>query len=124
MRVGVSLITHATEDGPRLRARLGAALGIAEFDTSIAHGHHDNPIEISTASAGTSAVSAIANAAGSAALEGAVRERLSGGKLHLRLDKQEIAAGRLALSESDPVKVTVTVPGGLAGDYRRVLGLD
>ena len=122
MRVGVSLITHATEDGARLRARLGAALSITEFSTSVTRGHHDNPIEVSTALAGAAAASAIADAVGSAALEDAVRERLSGGKLHLRLDKQEIAAGRLALSESDPVKITMTVPGGSADEYRRVLG--
>ena len=124
MRVGISIITHATEDGPRLRACLGAALSITKFNTSVTHGHHDNPIEISTASAGTSAVSAIAGATGPATLEDIIRERRSDGKLHLRLDKQEIAAGRLVLSESDPIKVTIMVPGGSADDYRRVLGLD
>lgn len=120
MNVRVSLITHATEDGERVRRGLARALGIEGFSTTGCEGHHGNPIELSSASAPPSAAAAIARAAGPEALESALRGREPEGKLHLRLDKQEITGGRLALSGSDPVRVTITVPGG---DYRGALGL-
>lgn len=120
MKVRVSLITHATEDGERVRRGLARALGVGDFSTAGCEGHHGNPIELSSASAPPSAAAAIARAAGPGALGSALRAREPGGRLHLRLDKQEIAEGRLALSESDPVRVTITVPGG---DYEGALGL-
>ena len=121
MKARISLITHATEDGERIRANLGRALGVGSFETSVLRGHHDNPIEVSSADAPGSAAAAIAGAVGAAALGEAAKEGLDGGRVHLRLDKQEIAEGRLALSRSDPVKVTVSVPG--RGDCLRAMGL-
>lgn len=121
MRVRVSLITHATEDGGRVRAGLAGALGIGAFQTSVQRGHHDNPIEVSVADAPESAASAIADAVGAGALGEAAREGLEGGRVHLRLDKQEISEGRVALSRADPVRITISVPGH--GDCLRALGL-
>lgn len=112
----VSVITHATEDGERVRANLARLLGAKEFSTRTLEGHHGNPIEVSSAEA-PGAASAVGGAVPPAQLEAAL-EGQEGGKVYLRLDKQEASEGRIALSGSDPVRVEMPARG-----CRRAMGL-
>lgn len=112
--IEVSVITHATEDGRRVRSQISRLLGAGPFETRTVEGHHGNPIEVSSAPA-PGAAEAIGGAATPEELERAAGRR--GGKVYLRLDKQRISEGRVALSESDPVRIAV------GGSCRRALGL-
>lgn len=120
MRAGVSVITHATEDGARVLANLARLLGAEEFETSTSEGHHGNPIRVSSALS-PGAAPAIGGAVPPGELEEALERGRQGGRIYLRLDKQAASEGRIALSESDPVRITITA--GMA-ECRAAMGLE
>lgn len=110
--ISVSAITHATEDSERVRSNLRRLLG-AELAVDSSEGHHGNPIEVSAGPA-PGAAAAIAGAVPAELLERALGS--GEGRAYLRLDKQAISEGRIALSDADPVRVTVS--GGVR-EWRR-----
>ena len=113
--ISVSAITHATEDSERVRSNLRRLLGAEKLGVEASEGHHGNPIEISAGPA-PGAAAAIAGAVPAELLERALGS--GEGRAYLRLDKQAISEGRISLSDSDPVRVTV--PGGVR-EWRRAV---
>jgi len=130
----VSYFVHATEDGPRVDQAVSSFLETDEEPRREAlEGHHGNPIVATrfqiVGEGAQSAVAAIFSKMTREAkdtlrlgLEGHMDEHSA---LYLRLDKQKLLAGEVALTDSDPVRVKVKprlhAVGGSAGQLFRGL---
>ena len=119
MRAAVDVILHATEDESLYRAALGSVLGLdgASAEAAPAEGHYGNRIRILAAresGAGAARLAAAVARAMSAADAAEVAENIglhaSGSGLHMRFDKQRFVLGRLALADSEAVRVRIFVP--------------
>ncbi len=133
--VAVNAIVHATEDAGRVRRACQEMLGVDYrlFDVQETTGHFDNPIRmlsalVSGAAADTviSKTSAgLADLQRNAVLE-SLEERIDGGGLNIRLDKQELVEGRVVLGGRDAVKVRIHTPvykkGEVLSAYADLLG--
>ena len=134
--VEVSYFVHATEDGARVGRAVASLLGLETEPTSeVAEGHFGNPILLAkvhlTGEEAESAVKAVFSkmtADAKETLKRGLAEHIDEhSALYLRLDKQKLLAGQVALSDSDPVRVRVkprlyAVRGSSAQLYRGLLG--
>jgi len=134
--VEVSCLVHSTEDEGRLRRAMEGMLGLdASARSEELEGHHGNRIvRVSYSLTGDAASSAFSKLVSSLPLE--ARDELAGSlgatvdehhALYLRLDKQALVSGRLALGGSESVRIRVKprlflMKEGTAEFYRDALG--
>lgn len=114
--VEVSYFLHATEDAERVNRSVAAALGISsEPEVEELEGHFGNRISHVRFHVTGPEATAMVKGFG-ARLSKDVREEVVSGlsqgmdehsALFLRLDKQALVEGRLALSDADPVRMKV-----------------
>jgi RNA-binding protein len=114
--VEVSYLVHATEDDERLKAAVAKALGMeGEPEVEALEGHFGNRIERVRFHVIGKEATELVGRFGKALPEGVRREVLANieagmdehSSLFLRLDKQAMMEGRLALGSADPVRVKV-----------------
>ncbi len=134
--VEVSLIIHATEDKARVTGAVAAALGVSvPLEESEMEGHFGNPITLvsyhltgdEAAEAFASLVKALPEGQKAAARANMALMLDEHSALYLRLDKQALVQGRLALGGSDPVRVRVkprlfALRGGAEQYFKGALG--
>lgn len=136
LQVRVDVIAHATEDEARIVSSLSEGLRIPHdsLDIRRSEGHYGNTITTVSASLRKGEARDVLERLRET-LPGAdldhIREtlpsRTDGSTLYVRLDKQEMVAGHLKLSDSGAVRIRITAPsyGGRPGDVlARLLGLD
>ena len=109
----VSFHLHATEDGPKVDKALMASLGVQTTSSEPLYGHNGNIIvDMRCALDGPQAESLLLKVLGG--LPSTDRARLHAelgqhfdekGTFFLRLDKQEMVLGHLALGESDAIRM-------------------
>ena len=126
--VEVSYLVHATEDAEKLGSAVTTLIGlVGEPLVEEMEGHFGNSItRVSYHPTGDDAQSAFARLVSKMgpALKRQLRAEVGAhldehSALYLRLDKQQLVAGRMELADADPVRVRVklrihTVKGGAA----------
>jgi RNA binding exosome subunit len=109
----VSFHIHATEDANKVKEALGRTLGIGGFESDVLYGHYGNTIiynrallDDAEAERLVKEVCAGLNSADKALiLKDLDRHVDEKGTLFIRLDKQRMLVGQLALSDADPVRI-------------------
>lgn len=123
--VAISAIAHATEDACRIQGSCHAVIGGGglRFDARQMEGHFGNPILLLSAEASGKEAEAVIGrvSAGLSDAErddilGSLEERIDGGGLHIRLDKQELVGGRVIMGGRDAVKLRIRTPVYKKGD--------
>ena len=111
--VTVNVILHATEDITKVLNSL-AVLGTTKDDYAVTttSGHYDNPITILTAKfSGLDAdniITQITSKISKSQIDQLISEipsRTVNSQFHLRLDKQDLLAGRISLGDSIKIKI-------------------
>ena len=113
--VEIAYFLHATEDHNRVIAGIARELSISidKFESIHAEGHYGNPLKIVNAHiAGADARDLAESFFGR--LSSTVKDRIvqeiglslnEHGDLFVRLDKQQILAGKIVLAEADPIRL-------------------
>jgi RNA binding exosome subunit len=113
--VGIMYFLHATEDYDRVIISIAKELSVSidKFEISSAEGHYGNPLRIVKAHIiGAEAKDFAENLFGRLSL--IVKDRITQeigrslnehGDLFVRLDKQQILAGKIVLAEVDPIRI-------------------
>ncbi|MCE2508171.1 MAG: hypothetical protein J4G04_02555 [Nitrosopumilaceae archaeon] len=135
-QVRVNVIAHATEDEARIVRSLAEGLCIRpdSLDTRRSEGHYGNTITTISASLrkreARDVLKRLRETLPGADLDH-IREtlpsRMGDSTLYVRLDKQEMVAGRVRLSDSGAVRIRITAPsydGHPEDVHARLLGLD
>ena len=134
LQVRVDVIVHATEDLSRIVGSLAGHLGIQAdmLESRNSEGHYHNTITTLTAilrkAGARSTVKRLRDALPGADLDliaDTLPARTDGSTLYVRLDKQEMVAGRIRLNDSGTVRIRITAPtyGGRTGDaFLKILG--
>lgn len=134
--VEVSYFVHATEDRARVDGAVAVLLGFAgEPEVETVEGHFGNRITmVRIRLTGEEAMTALKGLVSK--MPSGVKESVRGdlethmdehSALYLRLDKQRLVSGEVALADSDPVRVRVkprlhALGGPAAQFYRGLLG--
>jgi RNA binding exosome subunit len=115
----VSVHLHATEDGDKVGRALKESLGIEKMIAEALRGHSGNPILDNRASLGQPEAEALLNRV-LAGLPSADRALLmtelgrhidEKGAFFVRLDKQEMVRGRIAMGDSDAIRISFRLDG-------------
>jgi len=117
VRAQVSFILHATEDPEKFFAAFKEyGLDRADFESSNHTGHFDNTIMLWSASPGPGSDKLVKSTIQKMNMQQIqsilddIKIYVSDSALYLRFDRQEFVQGRLALSQSNPVKIRIILP--------------
>ena len=121
LRVEISahVLVHGTEDAAKIISALEGVLGITEecFEAEQTQGHYGNPITVLRAAVvrrqARDVLERLRAGLSEEETEGlisSIGERTVDSRLHVRLDKQGLARGRIAVGGRDTIQLKIHVP--------------